>query len=72
MSDIPIPSASLARLRTAYQQFLDLASVISDAMGIPPEAQRQLQLDRGTFTVETDEAVPNGLAAYEAARDGTT
>lgn len=68
MSEVPIPTASLTRLRQSYQQFLDLAGVISDAMGIPPEAQRRLELERGVFVLEGEVALPssNGLAEAHA------
>lgn len=60
MSDVSIPAPALQRLRLAYQQFLDLAQVTSDAMGISPDSQRRLDLERGLFVVEGPEDAPNG------------
>lgn len=61
-----IPPASLERLRMAYQQFEQLAGVISEAMGLGPGVTAQLDLAGGHFNVkEDDDAIPdrvNGIA----------
>ena len=52
MTEITIPPSALARLRTAYSQFEQLAVVISEAMNLPPDASRRLDLERGVFVTE--------------------
>ncbi len=67
MSEIPIPAASLERLRIAYSQFEQLAAVIAEAMNV---RVTQVNLPKGVFVVDDGEAAPqlspehaNGVAA---------
>lgn len=48
----PIPEASLQRIRSGYAQVEQLAAVIAEALGIPPETPRTLDLRRGVFLLE--------------------
>jgi len=79
MSEVRIPAASLDRLRTAYAQFEQLSVVVAEAMGLPSGVVTSVNLQHGVFVIDgglVDEVIraepPNGLAAYEAARDGVT
>lgn len=69
---IPIPGPSLERLRLAYTNFEQLAVVISEALGLDSTITARIDLPRGAFVIVEDDPVPNGLEAYEAARDGVT
>jgi hypothetical protein len=60
-----IPPASLQRLQAMMQQFEQLANVIGEAMGIPPEAQRTLNMERGVFILARPDLVPNGAVPAE-------
>ena len=67
MSDFSIPPTSLQRLRTAYEQYTNLAQVVAEAMGIDRDIDCQLDLQRGVFRVVEHSASPqNGshVAAY--------
>jgi len=66
MKQVPIPPASLERLRVLYAQFEQLATVVSEAMGIPPTAVKQISLPNGVFVVEDDAESTNGVAALAA------
>ena len=52
MSEVPIPSASLDRLRAAYSQFEQLCVVVAEAMGHPPGSVKSVNLPTGVFVVD--------------------
>jgi len=52
VSEYQIPAASLARLKAAYDQYLSIAQVIAEAVGVPDGVNAQLVLDRGVFVTE--------------------
>lgn len=60
MSDFSIPPASLQRLRTAYEQYTNLAQVVAEAMGIDRDIDCQLDLQRGVFKVVEHSTPQNG------------
>lgn len=66
-TEYQIPPASLQRLLSAMQQFEMLASVIAEAIGIPAETVRTLNIERGVFIVGQSVPVqnPNGEALVE-------
>ena len=66
-TEYKIPPASLQRLISAMQQFEMIASVISEAIGIPGDAQRTLNIERGVFIVgqSVPQPNPNGEALVE-------
>lgn len=68
MKAIPIPPPSLERLRAAYAQFEQLATVVAEAMGLPTGAVKRVEMQDGTFIVE--DAPPgesqNGVVMQEA------
>ena len=62
-----IPAASLQRIRAAYAQVEEVASIVSEALGIPSGTPRGLDIQRGVFIVEesllaAEPPPPNGLA----------
>lgn len=52
MTEVPIPPASLERLRGVYGQFEQLATLVAEAMGIPPGSVTQVSLPKGVFVVD--------------------
>lgn len=65
MAEVPIPPASLERLRATYAQFEQLAAVVAEAMGLPPGAVQQVSLPKGVFVTSDEPAEQhvNGVAA---------
>lgn len=55
-----IPPPALARLRAAYQHFEELAAVICETLEIPPNATRNLDIERGVFVFEAEGEPLNG------------
>jgi hypothetical protein len=66
MSDIPIPPASLERLRAAYAQFEQLAAIVAEAMGIPPGTARHLDMAHGVFQIEREDVTDQLLDGTQA------
>lgn len=64
MSEVPIPAASLERLRLAYSQFEQLCAVVSEAMGMAPGSIKSVSLPNGVFVV--DDGQPAALEAERA------
>ena len=64
MAEVPIPAASLERLRATYAQFEQLCAVVSEAMGMAPGSIRSVSLPTGVFVTEDAQA-----AAPEAAHE---
>jgi hypothetical protein len=58
MSEVPIPAASLERLRLAYGQFEQLCAVVAEAMNLPPGQTKQINLPGGVFVVDDGDATP--------------
>lgn len=56
MKAIPIPPASLERLRMAYAQFEQLATVVAEAMGLPSGAVKRVEMQDGVFVVDDGSA----------------
>jgi hypothetical protein len=52
MSEVPIPPASLERLRMAYSQFEQLCAVVAEAMGHAPGTVKSVNLPGGVFVVD--------------------
>jgi len=62
MTEVPIPPASLERLRATYAQFEQLCTVVAEAMGMAPGAVQQVSLPKGVFVVQDGEAAAPQLA----------
>lgn len=61
MSDVQIPETSLQRIRTMYQQLDLVCQVVAEAIGIPSDTRRGLNLERGVFVLEDQSAPTNGV-----------
>lgn len=57
MTRVPIPEASLQRLRAAYSQFEQLSTLVAEAMGIDPLAVKGVDMPGGAFILKDDETV---------------
>lgn len=57
MSEVPIPPASLERLRGAYAQFEQLCAVVAEAMNV---RVTQVNLPKGVFVVDDGEVAAPG------------
>ena len=54
MAEVPIPAASLERLRQTYAQFEQLSIVIAEAMGLANGTVTSVNLQAGVFETKDE------------------